>query len=113
MGIKEIKENVLEAQKDIKTLKKDLEMDSNSVYLITKEKNKYFVISVILLSVFITFVLFSIFYIYGKLSSIDSKIDSMINAEDEYYEYEENIDINSGDGGNANYIDGDNNSISN
>lgn len=108
-----LKDDIMAVKNEMENLKQDLKSDSNSVYMLTKEKNKYFIILMTIFVVFISFLLFNSFYLYGKIDSINSKLDSMINAEDEYQDYEKNIEIDTGDGGNANYVEGNNNSINN
>lgn len=108
-----LKEEVEDMKKEVKDILKDLEKDSNSVYLITREKNRYFVILIIVFVIFVSFLIFNSFYLNDKINNINSKLDLMINAEDDYLPYEENIEVSTEDGGNANYVDGNNNSINN
>lgn len=84
-----IKTDVKEAQKDLKDLKREIIKDSNSVYLLKKEKNKYFALSLFLLGFFSTFILIFGYNIGIKIRNIEentkiieTKLDSMINADD-------------------------------
>lgn len=83
-----LKEDIIGMKKEVDNVQKNIENDSNSVYLVKRTNTTLKIILFFVLGIFTGIFIFIGIFMFNKIDSIDNKIDTMINSEEEYLPYE-------------------------